>query len=993
VLRDYRIPLVFLEACQTAQSEADPNASVAARLLEEGVTSVVAMSHSVLVETARRFVTTFYQALARGQRVGQAMLDGQRELKQNTYRLPIMGAGQLHLQDWLVPILYQERHDPQLFDRIPTQTAEKMQAQRRQTLLGALPDTPPHSFIGRSRELLAMERLLEHQPYAVIRGQGGAGKTVLAVELARWLVRSHRYDRCAFVSLEEYSDARSVLDALGRQLVADYSVAEYGDDLHKALQPVARELENSRCLLLLDNLETLLANQEAAPPVLQLAQTLQQSDAKTRLLFTSREALPAPFDHKRREISLDALTREDAIELVTQVMSNEGLELKADDAGNTPEEITALVDALNRHARALVLLAQEVSRQGVTTTTENLQRIMVELERRHPGERELSLFTSVELSLQRLSAESKALVKGLAVFHDGADLSVLSAVLGDEEGETTKKLLAELVAVGLAKEKEFTYHRLDPALPTYLELELKPEESETYRQRWLLAMSQLVDVLFQQKFQNVNLQAKLTLLELPNLMAFIRQLARMLDDGQAEATKAAGKAAGYIEQLLENLNRPQALAQAVDIRQRVAQHLGEWSNTRFDNERLTIQRLLQQGALQPALEAAQKLLQQCQQAGEGAYPGADYDLAIANFMLGRVLNSGGAAAQALPYLREAQQRFEKLGEQGTTMASVALTEQGDSLQVLGRLDDAAAVYAEAIRRSEKLEDTRQVGVGKSNLARVRLLQKRYDDALQGYQEALVLFSQLGEPGTVAQAWHQIGNVYRESGDFTQAEQAYRQSLSINTQLRDRAGEALSLLELGNLYNFWNRPEQTMSFYRQAADIYTQLGDQRYEGFARGNLAMTLIKLQRYDEARPELLQAIECIKPFGHAAEPWKAFANLHNLERANGNPQAARKARQQAVQAYLAYRRDGGENHSGIGRLCVAVWQAMQQGDTAEVGQLIGQRLNEPTWQEDKPFLYKLQAILAGERDLALVEDEGLHYEAAAELIFLLEQLNTQKL
>jgi hypothetical protein len=35
------------------------------------------MSHSVLVETARRFVNDFYAALARGARVGTAMLAGQ----------------------------------------------------------------------------------------------------------------------------------------------------------------------------------------------------------------------------------------------------------------------------------------------------------------------------------------------------------------------------------------------------------------------------------------------------------------------------------------------------------------------------------------------------------------------------------------------------------------------------------------------------------------------------------------------------------------------------------------------------------------------------------------------------------------------------------------------------------------------------------------------------------------------------------------------------
>ena len=83
LLRNHRIPLVFLEACQTAQA-AKASESVATELLKVGVASVVAMSHSVLVETARRFVEAFYKSLANGDRVGDAMLAGQRELKDNT---------------------------------------------------------------------------------------------------------------------------------------------------------------------------------------------------------------------------------------------------------------------------------------------------------------------------------------------------------------------------------------------------------------------------------------------------------------------------------------------------------------------------------------------------------------------------------------------------------------------------------------------------------------------------------------------------------------------------------------------------------------------------------------------------------------------------------------------------------------------------------------------------------------------------------------------
>ncbi|QTR50022.1 tetratricopeptide repeat protein [Candidatus Thiothrix anitrata] len=986
LLRDYRIPLVFLEACQTAQTDTDPSASVAAKLLEEGIASVVAMSHSVLVATAQRFVTQFYRTLAEGQRIGKAMLAGQTELMRDTFRLPIAGAGDLHLQDWFVPILYQEQHDPQLFARLPSATAQLMTAQQRQTRLGRLPEPPPHSFIGRSRELLQVERLLEQQTYAVLRGQGGAGKTTLAVELARWLVQSRRFERCAFVSVEQYTHPDYVLEQLLQQLVNPNHnfAAEYASDTDQALQAIRRVLENERVLIVVDNVEALLADEGNVAAVLGvLAKLLPLS----HLLFTTREALPAPFNHKAREIVLGALSVTDAKALVMKVMNNEGLHLRHDDQGKSPQEVDDLVGSVGCHARALVLLARELAQRGVTATTANVRMIMQELEQRHPGQRELSLFASVELSLRRLSPEVREQIAGLAVFHDGGGRYSMQYVLS-VDSERNTEIVQALIEVGLAQPiGDYGYIRLDPALPATLDLGLTAQQRESYRQRWREVMGQLVDFLYQQKFKDTKLQAQLTQLELPNLMAYLQTLMADLQAGSMLAEVVIDKA-GSVEQLLEYLHQQQALAQVVAWRKQAAQALSEWSHARFENERMNIERLLQQGDLQAAFQAAQALLQQCQQAGEQAYADADYDLAIAHFMLGRVLQTGGAAAQALPYLQEAQRRFEALGESGARMASVVLAEQGDCLRVLGQLDAAAAAYEESIKRGEKLEDTRSVAVGKSQLASVRLLQKRYADARQGYQQALALFQQLDEPNTVATIWHLIGLTHKDTGDFAQAEQAYRQSLSINSQQGNKAGEASSLGELGNLYNEWNRPEQAVSFYRQAASVHVALGDLRYEGVARNNLAATLIKLQRYDEARPELLRAIECKQAFGHAAEPWKTWNILHDLEQASGNPLAAREARQQALAAYLAYRRDGGENHEGGGRLCFDILQAMSQGEGEKFVPVIESLLEQDGWQQNKNFLHKLQAIIAGERDLALAEDEGLHYSFAAELVLLLEGL-----
>ena len=86
LLRERRVALFVLEACQTAMTAANPTASVAAALLASGVASVVAMSHAVYVETGRRFVAAFYGALASGDRIGAAMVRAQHALEDDRAR-------------------------------------------------------------------------------------------------------------------------------------------------------------------------------------------------------------------------------------------------------------------------------------------------------------------------------------------------------------------------------------------------------------------------------------------------------------------------------------------------------------------------------------------------------------------------------------------------------------------------------------------------------------------------------------------------------------------------------------------------------------------------------------------------------------------------------------------------------------------------------------------------------------------------------------------
>ncbi len=994
LVREHRIPLIFLEACQTAVAEVDPTASVAAKLLDEGVTSVVAMSHSVLVETARRFVQAFYAELAGGARVGKAMLAGQQALFADTWRGKILGAGDLRLQDWFVPVLYQEEQDPQLLTKIPPEEVRQLQARKRRLSLGDLPEPPDHQFQGRSRELLALERLLHREPWAVVRGTGGQGKTTLAAELGRWLVRTNRFARAAFVNLERYRDARAVLDTLGHQLVGPhYTVAQYSS-LGEALQPIERALRDQPTLIVLDNCESVLPERgsptdpssgDASAALFALCQSLLEASPRTRLVLTTREPLPEPFDHRGLERELGALDLTDAIELVSEVMKQNGWTPPIDDAGNTPQEITDLVEAVHRHARALVLLAREVARRGVKATTGDLQSLMADLQTKHPGDRENSLYASVELSLRRLSKESREHVRVLAASQGGIHLGVLRMLTGLEP-DAVGELASELIEVGLGEDMGFGHLRLDPGLPPYLLGELPTGEAEALRSHLAEAMAGLTGYLYSELVKDGRLASQLTLLELPNLLA-------MLDWIQARwPPERMVQLAQQVESLVAELGRPQALARATRVREQAAQKLGDWSHARFQNDAAQIDRLLERGDLPTAYTAAQQLLAQCLAAGETAFPEAAFNIAMAHARLGRVLKNGGAAEAALAPLAEAQRRLQELADAGDPaaeqMASATITETGDCFRNLGRLEEAAEKYEEAIGLDRQKNRLRDVAAGKGQLGTVRLYQKRFKEALESHEEARDTFEALGEPRMVATAWHQIGRVHEQAGQLEPAEQAYRQSLAINVRENDLAGQASSLGQLGNFYAGMGRLEEGVKFYRQAAEISVLLGDLAKEGIRRNNLANTLIKLRRYDEARQELQRAIECKKPYGHAAEPWKTWSILKDLERATGHAEAAQAARRQAMEAYGAYRRAGGVSQSNQAQLFEGVAQTIQQNAEAETARQLNQLLkpDAPSWLT--ALIRQLLAVLAGERDPALAADPELDYRNAVELQLLLEAL-----
>src|SRR5271157_4851229 len=547
LIKDRRVPLFFLEACQTAHAEMDPTSSVAGTLLQGGAASVAAMSHTVLVETARRFVGPFYKALLQGERVGQAMLAGQKALHDDSNRGRGFG-GDLKLQDWFVPVLFQEETDPQLVRQVPATRVQEEIKKQRELAVGKVPEPPRHSFVGRSRELLAAERLLlrpvpegQHR-FVVLRGEGGEGKTALACELARWLVASRRFQRAAFASLENSAGARPLLQTIGEQLVPRFA-ADVGADEKREWQLVERALRDHPTLLVIDNVESILppygwaAGAGAEEPagfdpdlleeILELCRKLVETGG-TSLVFTSRSPLSVPFDDRGRELDIGRLSKSEALELVGKVLGEGGRIAGTRTDLESREKVEDLVEVLGGHARSLVLIARELrAGRRLNDTTADIRQIMADLQRRFPNDREQSLFASVELSLRKLPPDLRAKLPPLGVLHGGGNAWSIAQVLGlDQEQGEHEALARVLIDVGLAEMLEYSYLRFDPALGPFLLRELDEPARAAAEARWADATAQLTRFLYHQHSSDPQMAAALTLQELPNLLAALEWRSR-----------------------------------------------------------------------------------------------------------------------------------------------------------------------------------------------------------------------------------------------------------------------------------------------------------------------------------------------------------------------------------------------------------------------------------------------------------------------------------
>lgn len=310
---------------------------------------------------------------------------------------------------------------------------------------------PVSTFIGRERELHALEVAFHRTRLLTLTGPGGAGKSRLALELARRASGTDRFpDGVWLVELAGVQDAELVTSATAAALGV---ALPGGKPSHDAL---TSQLAGRSLLLLLDNCEHVLESATA------LATEVLQRCPDVMIATTSREPLALPGESVYRVPSLELPSARDGQVDVAELRSLEAVQLFVERARQSVptfdvDESNAAAIAevcfrLDGMPLALELAAARLAHLSVPDLADALTDALAVLARRGGArlDRQQTLAATLDWSHELLDAGEQLAFRRLAVFAGGFELSAARYVCALEPG-TAVELISRLVDKSLVE--------------------------------------------------------------------------------------------------------------------------------------------------------------------------------------------------------------------------------------------------------------------------------------------------------------------------------------------------------------------------------------------------------------------------------------------------------------------------------------------------------------------------------------------------------------
>lgn len=727
---------------------------------------------------------------------------------------------------------------------------------------------PQHlsALVGRREELAAVEALLARPDCRLVTvlGQGGVGKTRLALEVAQQALPRYAqgvyFVALAAVDSAEYLD-RTIAQTLG------YEFYGRGD----AADQLINYLRGKEMLLVLDNFEHLL---DGAPL---LSRILSQA-ARVRLLVTSQErlnlheewlielkGLPVPANGALEQSSAFRLF----VERARQVQPH--FAVSAADRGAVAT-ICRLVSGLPLGIELAatwvrVLAPDDIARQ-IEASLDFLSTSVRNVPARHR-----SLRAVFEHSWQLLDSAEQTTLSRLAVFRGGFTPAAALAVTG-----AGLPVLMALVDKSLLQSDATGRFDIPAVLRLYLrEKGIDNDEAQRIEQRFA---DHFADFLAARTSALKGERQKAALLEIGAEIENVRHAwALMARHGRTDALDRALESVHIFYQIHSWFGEGASAMQAA---------------------------LAQLGA--PVDQAGQRLTGRLL-AGEGAFlvraarmgPGRErLEQALTQL---RAVNAPSSTALALRYLgiiAETEGNYPAAVayfDESLALCTAAADRWGmaNALTALGNLhllrgDDATAerAYRDSLRIREATGDWRGLSLCYHNLGHIAHQREAYDEALALYRESVALKREVGMRRGVAYSLNNMGHIAYRRGLHDEALTYLAESLEILVEVGDRRGEAYARTNLGNVALARGDSAEARRHYTQSHTVFDAIGDRVGVAFSLEDLGQVALRQGELGPARAHFLGALREAQAVGATPVLLDAVAGLAQLAAAGGEPDHA---------------------------------------------------------------------------------------------------------
>ncbi|MEH2262299.1 CHAT domain-containing protein, partial [Nostoc sp.] len=777
-LTDCRVPIFVLNACKSGQVGEEAFSSVAGQLVKLGAKGVVAMAYSVYAKGAEHFVGRLYGELVRGECIATAVAAGRKSMSIDKMRPS--PKGNLPLQDWLVPVLYQQEPYTPFVPKKTASSFADLMAQADNTPESSkavgLPDESAYGFIGRDYEILRLERAFRQNHLVLVQGMGGVGKTELVAGFARWLDDTQGREYTFFTSFEQGAGLSQVINQIGRALGGE----RFSQMMPEQQDAVVREyLQTHPCLLIWDNFEPVNGFPTRNEPLLsgeernKLKRFLKElRGGKSWVLITSRREEPW-LDCGYSLINLRGLSQADAQELAAKILQTVGVEKK-----NLPAEYLELLKLLGGHPLSLRVVLPHLKTQTPVQLIEALRRGLDTFRGQEEEGREKSLTVSLDYSFAKLSERTRQHIPFLGLFCDRVNANCLHSFSENPDNEFGQayqavfgenlqkpdwiKIFNEAAAAGILEYFDYeTIYKIHPALPWYLRQQLNKITSQELineiEKKLLIFYVYLADSKVQQLFRNVQLATFALLVEEPNLLQNLR-----LAEHQQEWT--------YVQAILQPLGQVYKLkgrkTEFKSLRQRalyqIGIHLADakakgedalhlWIYLRGQDANEAVRNADLEGARKIHQEILDELIALGNFSKSNKIAHAYYQLGMAYYQLGRVAEEQRQFDVAVDYYLKAVKIFEDAGNLDET--AMGYHQMGNIANAQRQFDVAVDYYLKALKIFEDAGYLYRTATEYHDLGRVAQMQRQFDVAVDYYNKALKIYEDAEDLYNAAREYH------------------------------------------------------------------------------------------------------------------------------------------------------------------------------------------------------------------------------------------------